>query len=289
MRIAVTTPRGNVGRHITSMLIRAGIRPLLLDHCPEKTPTSVRRYSDVVEADSTDLSQIALATHGVDAIYWVNPSTMTANPLAHYADATGALINAIKENNIQRIVFQSSIGAEKRNGVGEIDGLAATEVALDSLDVDVTHLRCGYFFTNLLLDIESIRRGQLRTVLPPDMQMSWVAPRDIAEVATGVLLNSHWNGHRVQAIHGARDLSWNDVSQILADQTCRPVEVEQITDTEMRETYLAAGMPPQLADAVLGMSTGLRDNFCPEQPRDFITTTTTTLESWVCDELKPIL
>ncbi|QGU00967.1 NAD(P)H azoreductase [Corynebacterium kalinowskii] len=289
MRIAVTTPRGHVGHHITAMLIRAGVRPLLLDHNPEKIPAPVRLYADIIEADSTDISQVATATRGVDTIYWVNPSTMAANPLAYYTQATRALINAITENDIKRVVFQSSVGAEKRHGVGEIDGLAATEIALNSLNVDVTHLRCGYFFTNLLLDIDSIRRGHLRTILPPEMPMSWVAPRDIAEVATGVLLNPQWHGHRVQAIHGPRDLCWNQVAQILTDHTGHPVIVEQISDTDMRRQYIAAGMPSQIADAVLGMSTGLRDNFRPEQPRNLTTTTPTTLESWVHDELTPTL
>lgn len=53
------------------------------------------------------------------------------------------MVEAVTANRIGRVVFQSSVGAEKRHGVGEIDGLAATEVALDGLDVDVTHLRCG--------------------------------------------------------------------------------------------------------------------------------------------------
>lgn len=183
MRIAVTTPMGHVGRHVTSMLIRSGERPLLLARRPENVPPELREHTDVVEADSTDSTQVTAATRGVDAIYWVDPSVMSPDPLADYALATQALVNAVTANGIGRVVFQSSVGAEKRHGVGEIDGLAGTEVALDALDVNVTHLRCGYFFTNLLLDVDAVRQGLLTTVLPPDQPMSWVAPRDIAEVA----------------------------------------------------------------------------------------------------------
>lgn len=49
-----------------------------------------------------------------------------------------------------------------------------------------------------------------------------------------------------------------------------------------------AGMPEAMADAVLGMSTGLRDGFVPEQERSIVTTTPTTLttlRAWVRDEL----
>lgn len=289
MRIAVTTPMGHVGQHVTSMLIRAGVRPLLLARSPEKVPQEVQANADVVVADSTDPEQVTDATRGVDAIYWVDPSVMSPDPLADYHLATQALTKAVTTNGIARVVFQSSVGAEKRHGVGEIDGLAGTEVALDALGVDVTHLRCGYFFTNLLLDIDAVRQGRLTTVLPPDQPMSWVAPRDIAEVAGLTLLNTDWHGRWVHAVHGPRDLSWRQVAEALTEQIGYVVDVEQIDDAAMRRKYLAAGMPPRMADAVLAMSTGLRDNFHPEQPRTLATTTPTTLTSWIHDEFLPVL
>ncbi len=289
MRIAVTTPMGHVGRHVTSMLIRSGVRPLLLARRPENVTPGLRKHADIVKANSTDPAQVTAATQGVDAIYWVDPSVMSSDPLADYTLATEALVKAVTANGIGRVVFQSSIGAEKRHGVGEIDGLAGTEVALDTLDVDVTHLRCGYFFTNLLLDIDAVRQGQLTTVLPLDQPMSWVAPRDIAEVASLTLLNTQWHGHRVQAVHGPQDLSWRQVAEALTAHVGHQVHAEQITDTEMFQRYLAVGMPPMMADAVLGMSTGLRDGFRPEQPRTLATTTPTTLTSWIHEELIPVL
>lgn len=289
MKIVVMTPMGHVGKHLTSALIRGGIRPLLLTRNPGRIPKETLRYADAGEVDSTDPRQVVAATRGVDAVYWVDPSVVSANPLADYAQATRSIVEAVGANGIGRVVFQSSVGAEKRHGVGEIDGLAATEVALNELEVDVTHLRCGYFFTNLLMDIESIRRGRLSTVLPLDRPMSWVAPRDIADIAALTLLNPDWRGHRVQAVHGPRDLTWNDVAAILSRRLNYPVRVEQISDRQMRERYLEAGMPPGMADAVLGMSTGLRDDFRAEQQRTLQTTTPTHLSGWVEEELIPAL
>lgn len=289
MRIAVTTPQGHVGAHLTRMLIRAGLRPILLARNPERIPRELLAYVEVAAADSTDARQVVAATRGVDAIYWVDPTPVSDDPLGEYAAATRSIVEAVAANDIRRVVFQSSVGAERRHGAGEIDGLAATEVALDALDVDVTHLRCGYFFTNLLLDLDAVRSGVVRTVLPLDQRLSWVAPRDIAEAAALTLLSDGWSGHRVQAVHGPRDLSWRDAAEILARVLRRPVRAERIADAEQREGLLAAGMPEGLAEAVLGMSTGLRDGFRPEQARTPVTTTPTSLESWVLEELEPAL
>ena len=137
--------------------------------------------------------------------------------------------------------------------------------------------------------MEDVRQARLRTVLPLDHQFSWVSPRDIAEVAALTLLNPSWHGHRVQAVHGPQDLSWNDVAALLTDLTGRHVQAEQISDDLMRQQYLTAGMPPAMADAVLGMSTGLRDDFHPEQLRTATSTTPTSLAGWVQEELIPAL
>lgn len=64
-----------------------------------------------------------------------------------------------------------------RTRVGSIDGLAAGEVALDATGAAVTHLRCGYFFTNLPMDLDSIRSGVLAAAMEPDRPLPWVAAR----------------------------------------------------------------------------------------------------------------
>lgn len=289
MRIAVTTPMGHVGRHVTAMLIRAGVRPVLLTRHPDQIPQPIRAVADVRQTDLTDAEHVVAATTDVQAIHWVDPSVMSADPLADYARATHAVVEAVRSNDIGRVVFQSSVGAERRHGVGEIDGLAATEVALEELGIDVCHLRCGYFFTNLELELDAIRAGLIRTVLPLDHPMAWVAPRDIAEVALGRLLSSRWQGRHVQAVHGPANLTWRQVGDLLTSHLGRKVRVEQISDEQMRDEYLAAGMPPAMAQAVLGMSTGLRDGFTPEQHRTVVSTTPTALAGWIVDELAPRL
>lgn len=295
MRIAVSTPNGNVGRHVTRMLVQSGVRPVLLMRHPEHLSDELRDYVDVAAADSWHPDEVIAATRGVDAVYWVDPTPFSADPLGDYARATEAIVGAVRENGLSRVVFQSSVGAEKRGGAGEIDGLAATEAALDELaasserDLDVCHLRCGYFFSNLALDLDALRAGELETVLPLDQGMPWVAPRDIAEVVALTLLSTAWSGRRVQAVHGPENLSWAHVASLLTSELGHDVTVRRVEDDVMRQRYLEAGLPPALGEALLGMSTGLRDDFTPEQKRSLVSTTPTTLRSWVREELIPLL
>ena len=94
---------------------------------------------------------------------------------------------------------------------------------------------------------------------------------------------------RVQAVHGPEDLTWAQVAAILTEEVGHEVRVERITDEQMRQQYLRAGMLPAMAEAMLGMSTGLRDGFEPEQERSMATTTPTRLRTWISEELVPHL
>ena len=289
MRIAVTTPTGHVGTQIVSMLIRAGVRPTVLLRDPDRLEPGIRELVDPITVDQRDGDAVLDATVGVDALYWVDPPVEVADPIAEYARIGAIAARAITDNSIRKVVFQSSVGAEKRSGAGEIDGLARTEELLDRTTASVLHLRCGFFFTNLLLQLEDVRAGVIPILLPVDQPMAWVAPRDIAEVAVLRLLSDDWSGHQVQAVHGPEDLSWRQAAEIISKAVGREVRVEQIPDEAMRQGLLATGMGEGLADAVIGMSTGLRDGFIPEQPRSPGTTTPTTLGSWCYDVLRPAL
>ncbi|WP_433697653.1 NAD(P)H-binding protein [Nocardiopsis sp. CA-288880] len=289
MRIAVTTPTGTVGRHVVNGLVRAGARPLLLMRDPARLDPALAGLVDPVAVDQGDGAAVVAATAGVDTLFWVDPPTPTDDPVAAYARFGAHAARAVTANGIRRVVFLSSVGAERRSGAGEIDGLARTEQLLDDTGADVVHLRCGFFFSNLLMELDSIRSGAIRVVLPVDHPMPWVAPRDIAEVAVGRLLNPGWTGRVVQAVHGPADLSWEQAAAVVADVTGRPVRAERIADERMRDTLAGAGLGPGLVEAVMGMSTGLRDGFRPEQSRTAATTTPTTLAAWCQDELRPLL
>jgi uncharacterized protein YbjT (DUF2867 family) len=285
MKIVITTPTGNVGSRVTRLLVQAGARPTLLMRDPAKLDAETRELADVVQGDQFDPEVVLRATEGADALYWVDPPVMGEDTVAAWERAGSYAARAIEEHGIARTVFQSSVGAEKRHGAGEIDGLARTEELLDATGAAVLHLRCGFFFTNLLMDPGALEEGVLRVTWPVDAPMPWVDPRDIGDVAATCLLATDWSGRHVQAVHGPEDLSYADVASIVARVTGRPLRAEQIPDDQMRDALNAAGLGEAQVEGILGMSVGLREDFEPEQPRTVLTTTPTTLASWAQEHL----
>jgi uncharacterized protein YbjT (DUF2867 family) len=285
MKIVVTTPTGNVGSRVTRLLLQAGVRPTLLLRDAARLDEPTRERADIVEGDQFDPEVVLRATEGADALYWVNPPVFGEDAVAAWDRAGSLAARAVEEHGIARTVFQSSVGAEKRHGAGEIDGLARTEEHLDATGASVLHLRCGFFFTNLLLDPQGLEEGVLRITWPVDAPMAWVDPRDIGDVAAARLLATGWSGRQVQAVHGPEDLSYAQVAEIVSRATGRPLRVEQIPDDQMRDALRGAGLGEEQVEGILGMSTGLREGFEPQDPRTILTTTPTTLASWAHEHL----
>jgi uncharacterized protein YbjT (DUF2867 family) len=153
----------------------------------------------------------------------------------------------------------------------------------------VLHLRCGYFFTNLLMNLDDLRKGVLTTTMRPDLPMPWVDPRDIGDVAASRLLSTSWSGREVQAVHGPEDLSFARVAGIVGEAIGREVRLVTMSDEEAKRGLLAAGLGERAAEGFVQMSRGLREGFAPEQARSAITTTPTTLGAWAYADLRPAL
>src|ERR1700733_8809668 len=318
MRIVVTTPTGNIGSRVVQLLLQAGARPTLLARHPARLDPRVLDRADVVRVDLADSDAVVRATRGADPLFWLStfpsghdrpPHGWGAPPVGRGADALfwlapfvsdpdvdpvawnaqlgATAARAVTENGIARTVFISSIGAEKRTGVGEIDGLASTEEFLGATGSSVLFLRCGYFYTNL--DLDSLRHGLVRIPAAVDYAQPWVDPRDIGDIAAARLLYGGWSGRNVQAVHGPEDLTLIQVAQILTEALGRPIRAETISEDALRALLRARGFGDKQVEGMVGMAAVMRPEFVAEDKRSIVTTTPTTLAAWAHARLRPLL
>lgn len=291
MKVVVAAPTGRVGSRVVRLLIQAGVRPTLLARRPARLDPATREHADVVEADLADAAAVVRATRDAAALFWLEPQAADpdADPVAWYSMLGANAARAVTENGIGRTVFLSSIGAEMRSGAGEIDGLARAEEQLDATGAAVLHLRCGYFFTNLLGELDSIRAGVLRLPMPLDFAQPWVDPRDIGDIAAARLLSAGWSGRQVQAVHGPEDLTFSQVAGIISEATGRQVRAETISQETLRDALRSAGLGDKQVEGFAGMAAVTSEDFVAEDKRSIVTTTPTTLAAWAHACLRPAL
>jgi uncharacterized protein YbjT (DUF2867 family) len=294
MRIAVTTPTGHVGSAVTESLLDLGgdVHVTLLGRRPDKLTRFIQRGADTVIGSQDDVDYLCRATKGVDALFWATPPGYGADDLRAYQNRLGeAVATAIRNNNIARVVNLSSVGANLESGAGPISGLHDIEQWINKAATHVTHLRPGFFFENLLWQLDSIRKwGRISLPLSGSTRYPMIATRDIGRVAANRLTNATWSGQVVQELHGPADLCFREVAEILAQTLGRKIVYIKCSREEMRDVLLGSAMSESATESLLEMyeaveSGGLRTT----QPRSSETTTSTTFAEFAREVIVPLV
>ncbi len=282
MKIAVATPTGHVGSAVVDFLLEfgGGIRVTLLGRRPTKLRDFVRRGAEMAVGSQDDADYLTKATYGSDALFWVTPPGYGSDNVRAFQNRLGqAAARAIRANGISRVVNLSSIGAESASGVGPINGLHDVEGLLDEASTNITHLRPGFFFENLLWQLDSIRRSnKISLPISGSRRFPMIATRDIGRFAAARLASRGWMGHFVSELHGPADLSFDEVAGVLSETLGRKITHTKCSPSDARRAMIDSAMSENAADVMIELYDAVETGrLRPLEPRSPQNTTSTTL------------
>ena len=78
MKVAVTTPTGNIGRVVTDKLLDAGADVTLLVRDPGKVRAFTERGAETEAGSLDDGEYVKKATAGAECLFWVTPPNYAA-------------------------------------------------------------------------------------------------------------------------------------------------------------------------------------------------------------------
>jgi uncharacterized protein YbjT (DUF2867 family) len=293
VKIAVTTPTGHVGSVVVDFLLDSGddISVTLLGRRATTLRSFIERGAQISIGSQDDPDHLVEATQGVDALLWVTPPGYGSDNVRAFQNRLGkAAATAIRANRIPRVVNLSSIGAQFVSGVGPISGLHDVESWLDDTASNVTHLRPGFFFENLLGQLDSIRNwGRISLPLSGSRRYPMIATRDIAHVAAERLLDRSWTGHSVRELHGPAELCYDEVAGILSEALGRKIVYIKCNREEAHQYMLDNAISENAAELMLEMYDAIEmERLRPIQRRTVETTTTTSLVKFVYEVMLPM-
>jgi len=294
MRIAVTTPTGHVGSAVADFLLDFGgnVQVRLLGRRADKLTDLIQRGAETVIGSQDDVDYLCRATQGVNALFWATPPGYGSDNVRAFQNRLGTVgAKAIETNQIARVVNLSSIGADMESGNGPIGGLNDVEGLLNETACHVVHLRPGFFFENLLWQLDSIRNaGRFFLPISGTRRYPMIATRDIGRVASARLASRGWIGHFVGELHGPADLSFDEVAGILSQTLGRKVEYVQCDREQARQAMLNNAMSENAAGLMLEMYDAVESGRLQTiQPRSTKTTTPTTLTEFARDVILPMI
>jgi (4-alkanoyl-5-oxo-2,5-dihydrofuran-3-yl)methyl phosphate reductase len=240
--ILVTGATGTVGRELVAELIRRGANVRALSRNPAATafPAGV----ETVRADLGDPGTLGLALAGIEQVF------MLATGPARLDHET-SLVAAARRAGAARLVKLSALTAEDSTASDIITRWhRAAEQAVTGSGLSWTILRPGAFMSNTLSWVGMIRhQGQVFAPLT-DVRTAAIDPADVAACAAAVLLE---DGHEGQAysLTGPELISARDQAAVLGEVLGREIAITEIPAEAARQRMIQAGMPAQIADAVL--------------------------------------
>ncbi len=293
MRIAITTPTGNIGRKLTHRLLdQGGHELILLARSPDKLKAEQARGAKVVQGDLEDAASVKKATQGADALFFLCPPSFTVPDYrAYYGKLAKIGADAVKANTIKHTVLLSSIGAHLPEGTGPILGLHDAEKIFAQVTKGLTILRPGWFMENYFFQLDAIKN--MNSIFLPvsgNVTTPMITTSDIAERAARVITGPPPKQPKIVALHGPRDYSLDECAGIIGKGIGKEVLHVQVTPAQAKEAMIGMGSTEGVADTMLEMYAAFQaGKLKDEVARSLETTTPTTFETFVKAEFTPAL
>lgn len=249
--IVVTGATGQLGR---------GVVDGLLERLPsEQIGVSVRdpdQASDLADrgvrvrrGDYADETSLLDAFEGAHQVLVVSTNSMDPEVVERHHHTA---INAAVAAGARRILYTSHAAASAASPFPPARDHAAAEAMLAASGVAWTSLRNGFYTSSLAFMVGDAASSGTVT-LPADGPVAWTAPADLAEAAAAVLVDEGRFDGPTPPLTGSSALTFDDVADVLAGLVGRPVHRTVTSDESYVEAMTAHGLPPMLAEGMLGV------------------------------------
>jgi uncharacterized protein YbjT (DUF2867 family) len=246
MKFIVTGSAGNVSKPLTEFLLQAGHQVSVVSRNADNIAGLVKQGATAAIGNMEDLAFLKQTFEGADGVYLMLPPMWdSADQKQQSIDYAERFKTAIQSTGVKNVVFLSSYGAHRHNDAGPISGMGLAEDVLNTLgaEVNVLSLRTGYFYSNLLLSIDLIKKaGHMGNMFDiPQGTFTVVDPEDIARTVAAAFATQNFKGHSYQYV--VSDLTGTDeIATLIGKEIGIPdLKWEKFEQEDFRQVLLGYG------------------------------------------------
>jgi uncharacterized protein YbjT (DUF2867 family) len=260
---AVMGATGQVGAVVAKSLISASQQVRVIMRNPEKAAGWKVLDAEVALADYGNAEQLAAAFAGAEGVFIMIPPNAAPSP--DYSESRAyimAIRKALESSRPAKIVYLSSIGAQRKSGAGLISALHLLEEAIDVLPTRTAALRAAYFMENYADDVAKARKtGKLQSYLQPlEHKYPMVATYDVGRAGAKLLVKP-WEGHRHLEISGPRKYSPLDVTEAFSSALKKKIEPLVVPRDAWIKSFVEKGIPANKTAGLVEMLEGFNSKW----------------------------
>lgn len=266
MKIVITGSLGNISKPLSIELVQKGHSVTVISRRVDRKPEIEALGATAAIGTMEDADFLSATFKGSDIVYLMEAQ----NPNSFF-DANLDIIEAvnkigenykqaIEQSGVKKVIHLSSIGAHTSVGNGILKFHFNVENILKQLpkDVSIKFMRPVGFYYNMFAFIQTIKaQNTIISNYGGDAKEPWVSPVDIASVIAEEM-EKPFNG-RVILYIASDEVSPNEVAKILGEAIGKAdLKWVQITDKQMLDGMVAAGMNPKTAQGFMEMNASRR-------------------------------
>lgn len=246
---------GHIGSVVANRLLEKGEAVTVVTRSEKKRQGWEQKGAKVAVVDVLDTNGLKKVFEGGERLFLLNPpGDLTGNMEKQENETLDAILTALRGAGIKKVVAQSTYGARKGSGIGDLGVLYRMEQELAALPLSATIIRGAYYMSNWDVYLGAAKEeGKLFTMFPPDFRLPMVAPQDIGEVAAG-LMTEPVERTGLYFVEGPEQYSSNDVAAAMSKALQRPVTAVTIPVAGWKDFLVSAGLSDATAASLSNMT-----------------------------------
>lgn len=260
---------GHVGSATAQTLLAQGEAVTVVTRIVDKADHLRKLGAQVAISDVNDVETMRSVLRSGKRLFLLNPPAAPDTDTDRTEKETVRhLLAALDGSGLEKIVAESTYGAQPGDHLGDLNTLYEMEQGLAAQPIPYSVIRAAYYMSNWDMIAEPAKKdGVLPTMYPADLKIPMVAPADLGRVAAE-LLTEPVQRTATHYVEGPERYSSTDVADAFASAVGKPVELAVTPRDQWEATYRQLGFSEAAARSYARM-TGISvdgDFEMPDQP-----------------------
>ena len=244
---------GHIGSELAKNLLRSGRDVTVITRSGKRAENLVKLGAQLAEIDISDHRSLNEVLKQASGVYILNPP---ANPV-HDVDVEerrtiAAIARALENTNLEKVIVQSTYGAQKGDHIGDLGSLYLLEEKVKEIYPEALIVRAAFYMSNWDFALnEIIEKGCLTTIYPSHSIIPVIAPRNIADYLTRLLKSGKAGIYHVE---GPERYTFQDVASAFETALGKRVKLEVVNRENIENYYLSLSFSKSSAMSFAAMA-----------------------------------
>jgi uncharacterized protein YbjT (DUF2867 family) len=273
---------GHVGSAVAQTLLSQGEPVTIISRSSSSIPKWQKHGAQVEVVDVHNTVELRRVFAKGKRLFLLNPPADPATDIdVEERKSLASILAAIKDSGLEKIVAESTYGAQPGSKIGDMGILYEMEQQLAAQSIPFSVIRAAYYMSNWDFSVQTAKQDSaIDTFFPTDFVLPMVAPRDIGQLAARLMTEPIENTG-LHNIEGPERYSSLDVAEAFAKALQKPVKVVEIPRDRWIETMQNMGFSNEAAASFSNMTTLAIEGEMPT--RDRVTRGVISLESYIAE------